>query len=225
MLPGNSPSNAQRPTYVLPTRSREGGKIQTIRDDWDADDDDDDDDDGDHSGETSTTTAPQQTVDMNVRAVQNDFDADVWREANTRAPMPEVIINPSGTRNGTTAPPVAALIPQMRILKRPSQSQSSNLSSSSAPPTQSTFAQREAQYLEARNRIFGVSNQSPASDVATVQSSDPTATADIRHNVSRQSVVTVLRDPLGPPSQSIIDQDGNRPGAGFGVDRRGRNLK
>lgn len=142
--------------------------------------------------------------------------------SNVRTPMPEVVINPSSTGHSTIAPPAAALRPQLRILKRPSQSHSPS-NSSSTLPTKSTLAQREAQYLEARNRIFGVENAS-TSEVTTEQSSNPAATTDSQHNIPhQQSAVTVLRDPLGPPSQSISDQNGNRPERGFGVCRRGKN--
>ncbi|KAI6041570.1 hypothetical protein EDC04DRAFT_2893048 [Pisolithus marmoratus] len=216
MLPGNSLPNTLHPTYVLPTRRSAGKQIQAIREDWDADDDDDDDNDGE-----TATTALQQIADTNVRVVEKDGNVDAWHEANTRAPMPEVVTSSSST----IAPPAAALRPQLRILKRPSQSQSPSNYSSSTLPTQSTLAQREAQYLEARNRIFGVQNPSPGSDNTTEQSSSRITTADTQYNVSRQAVVTVLRDPLGPPSESVGDQDGNRPGKGFGADRRGRNLK
>ncbi|KAI6014474.1 hypothetical protein BKA83DRAFT_4347546 [Pisolithus microcarpus] len=219
MLPGNSPSNAPRPTYVLPTRSRTGKTTRAIREDWDADDDDDDDD---GSETTSATTTPQQTADSDVGVTERDNNVDMWHEANVRTPMPEVVINPSSTGHSTIAPPAAALRPQLRILKRPSQSHSPS-NSSSTLPTKSTLAQREAQYLEARNRIFGVENTS-TSEVTTEQSSNPAATTDSQHNIPhQQSAVTVLRDPLGPPSQSISDQNGNRPERGFGVCRRGKN--
>ncbi|KAI6128150.1 hypothetical protein EDD16DRAFT_1549681 [Pisolithus croceorrhizus] len=221
MLPGNSPSNALRPAYVLPTRSRTEKKTQAIRDDWDADDDDDDDD---GSETATTTTLPQQTPDTDVGLNERDGNVDMWHEANVRAPMPEVVINPSSTGHSTIAPPAAALRPQLRILKRPSQSQSPSNSTSSTLPNQSTLAQREAQYLEARNRIFGVNNTPPTSEMATEQSSGPAATADSQHSIPRQQpVVTVLRDPLGPPSQPISDQNGNRPERGFGICRRGKN--
>ncbi|KAI0654146.1 hypothetical protein C8Q70DRAFT_539825 [Cubamyces menziesii] len=64
-----------------------------VRDDWDDDEDD---------------------------AEEQEDPNQVWKEANKRAPMPQVVIAGSST-SGTAAlsPPPAALQPVLRILKRP----------------------------------------------------------------------------------------------------------
>ena len=106
-----------------------------------------------------------------VRVVRDDWDnseseeednARVWEKANSTVPMPELVIAPSSTSQ-VVSPPPAALQAPMRILKRPTPATSQN----NAKPTESprtTLAQREAQYQEARERIFGPSKADNASD-------------------------------------------------------------
>jgi len=80
--------------------------------------------------------------------------------------MPELIISPSSTGTSVVSPPPAAYQATMRILKRPSPSQSaSNSTTSLSSQTRNTLAEREAQYQEARNRIFGTTSEDCGDDM------------------------------------------------------------
>ncbi|KAL7284559.1 hypothetical protein ACG7TL_001851 [Trametes sanguinea] len=145
-----------------------------------------------------------------VRDDWDDDDADLpdeedpkklWEEANARAPMPQVVIAGSSTSNAAAlSPPPAALQPVMRILKRPSASPSSSASSpgsSSAndPSTSKSYAEREARYQAARERIFGGSQ--PAADATDAQQSEGGANA---RSAANATPVRITREPKGPPS-------------------------
>lgn len=156
--------------------------------------------------------------------------------------MPELIVAPASTSQGFPPPPPAALQPTLRILKRPSPNASASadtvgaspLVSSSGPapspspssggtfpaPPRGTLAEREAQYQEARSRIFGDRDKA---GVASPGSMSRTS--------SSSGGVVVVRDPLGPASESELDpgtggQDkahsSDRPVKGFGERRRGK---
>ncbi|KAI0828206.1 hypothetical protein BC628DRAFT_1364590 [Trametes gibbosa] len=103
-----------------------------VRDDWDDDDNDDDD------------------------AREQDGPQRLWEEANTRAPMPHVVMASSSTSAAAAlSPPPAALQPVLRILKRPSASTTASPSTLQSAPTSGSYAEREAAYHAARERIFG----------------------------------------------------------------------
>lgn len=92
----------------------------------------------------------------------------------------------------------AAPPPQIRILKRPTNNDTTCSSASSARPQQTkTLAQREAEYAEARRRILG----SASSDDTSQDSSCHDRPA--RLNVQQQSEYVqpnnhIIRQPTGP---------------------------
>ncbi|KZT59267.1 hypothetical protein CALCODRAFT_199120 [Calocera cornea HHB12733] len=157
--------------------------------------------------------------------VPDDWDAEthaedkdsreVWEEANTKAPMPQIVIAGSTS----SAPPPTAFAPSMKILKRP-QSASPKPAASSAP--QKSLAEREAEYKAARERIFAAKPGTPSpssSGVGTPSSSgtgtkgvsgagaDKTPNARSRPEKADKQLDTVVRQPRGPSSNS---------GRGFG---------
>lgn len=119
---------------------------------------------------------------------------------SVKKPMPELIIAPSGTRQGTMALPATVLGPAVHILQRRPQS-SAKADIRSMPgsngvviPSSQTLADRQARYMEARSRIFGPSNgpeQKTAGDV------------------SWQSDVATMHNSLESASQSCSDEVGN----------------
>lgn len=148
--------------------------------------------------------------------------------------MPELIVASASTSQSLPPPPPAALQPTLRILKRPSPNTSANnnnvgmasptsLASTStsssgfgsgatSPAQRGTLAEREAQYQEARSRIFGEKER-------------PGSTS------SSSGGVVITRDPLGPVTEPELEpgegaQDKahvpGRPAKGFGERRRGK---
>ncbi|KAK0205427.1 hypothetical protein DFS33DRAFT_766157 [Desarmillaria ectypa] len=109
-----------------------------VRDDWEDEDEDEDEE----------TQAP--TEEANQR---------LWNDANTKsaAPMPTVV------SSSTPTPPAAAFQPVMRILKRPTSSTNSSVSSDVL--SAESFREREARYQAARERIFGNGDSEPSSTV------------------------------------------------------------
>ncbi|CAE6461077.1 unnamed protein product [Rhizoctonia solani] len=93
------------------------------------------------------------------RSVPDDWDNDepaeesakeIWDRANTAAPMPQIQIS----SQSTNLPPVAAIMPSMRILQRPKSTSASQSSSSPTPTSIKSLQEREADYKAARERIF-----------------------------------------------------------------------
>ncbi|KAI0364524.1 hypothetical protein BV20DRAFT_1125569 [Pilatotrama ljubarskyi] len=175
--------------------------VTTVRDDWDDDDDEE-------TGEED----PQR----------------LWEEANKRAPMPQVVIaNSSTSAAAALSPPPAALQPTLRILKRPSASASSSSgstspqpSASSPPPTDaSSYAEREARYQAARERIFG---EAPAAANA-LRSTTP-ASPQTTNGPQAVPTVQIAREPKGPPPSAAAQGMGDPASGdvrGF-VSRRGK---
>ncbi|KAH7925337.1 hypothetical protein BV22DRAFT_1112337 [Leucogyrophana mollusca] len=160
------------------------------------------------------------------QAVPDDWDDDeeeeeednakLWEEANRKVPMPELVISPSSTGQSIISPPPAAFQPAMRILKRPSPSPSA--STSGAPPSSSrnTLAEREAQYQEARERIFGASKR-PVGHGSDVRLKGEDGKGE------PLVAVSVVRNPIGPTdNDSSIGPEKNRPAKGFGSRRKDR---
>ena len=140
--------------------------------------------------------------------------------------MPEVVI--SSRSGASTAPPPAALQPSMRILKRPSAAPVPDSTSSSPALEQKTFADREAQYQAARERIFGdasspSSNSIPGTPTLLAKPGGSSSTsANTSSQPSRQSTpqvaaVNIIRDPRGPDPA-----DAGAPGRGNSRGFRGR---
>jgi len=170
---------------------------QVVRDDWDEEDE---------------------------REEEQD-SAKIWEEANNKASMPELVISPSSTGQAVLPLPPAAFQPTLRILKRPSPSQSASTSSTSlaSSQTRSTFAEREAQYQEARNRIFGEKSGGSPSSPGQERPGDERTTLESGkgEKITVKPSLTVVRDPLGPSSESSSQQGGG-PARGFGDRRKGK---
>lgn len=239
MTNSTSTSTSNAHAHALPTRKRAVKPLpQAVPDDWDADDDESEDNSGNEGAGHGWTDTEQSCVKAGVPADERRDNARVWQEANAKAPMPDLIISPSSTCPGAFAPPSAAFKPALRILKRPSpsssQPQSPSHSQARSPPGSGTvtpsgsqsrgsLAEREAQYLEARNRIFGPSSLMDQAEVERSSGLNARSDASAQCNHSREPTsVTVIRDPLGPPVESSSDQKAQLKG-GFCERRRGRN--
>lgn len=110
--------------------------------------------------------------------------------------MPELVISASNATSTIVSPPPAAFQPALRILKRPTASSASSPSSvaTGASDAQKSFAEREAQYQAARERIFG-----GAADGSTAGLTRTTANSrGISPSMTGAAIVT--RNPLGPSS-------------------------
>ncbi|KAI0726941.1 hypothetical protein C8Q72DRAFT_887045 [Fomitopsis betulina] len=150
-----------------------------VRDSWD----DDDDEEGTEEEETPQT---------------------LWENANKKAPMPELVISGSGTGLAFPPPP-AAFQPALKILKRATTGPA--LPSSSAPSpadVQKSYAEREAKYQAARQRIF---NDTVPSD--TTSAAPPGS-------------VTVIRPLRGPSADASTSSTDSKVSRGFTSKRGGR---
>ncbi|KAG2073858.1 hypothetical protein BDR04DRAFT_249108 [Suillus decipiens] len=167
---------------------------------------------------------PQQVVpdDWDNDEDEEEDNAKVWEDANNKAPMPQLIISPSSTGTCVVPPPPAAFQPTMRILKRPSPSQSaSNSTTSLSSQTRNTLAEREAQYQEARNRIFGTASEHV--------SDDPSSRRGIRNGSGKGAdagsvASAVLRTPTGPSdAEKEVGRTDDSPPKGFRDRKNGKN--
>lgn len=161
--------------------------------------------------------------------------------------MPELIVASASTSQSLPPPPPAAFQPTLRILKRPSPNTStSNVgvgsptpvtspspgptsgsgagSGGTSPVPRGTLAEREAQYQEARSRIFGGKEKLEGPSSGSISRTGSS---------SLQGGVVIVRDPLGPVSESDLEpgvarQDRmhspGRPAKGFGERRRGKKV-
>ncbi|KAF8869809.1 hypothetical protein BD779DRAFT_1479440 [Infundibulicybe gibba] len=126
----------------------------------------------------------------------------IWNDANTKAPnpMPSLIMSPSATSTRTIlSPPAGAFQPTMRILKRPTNSNSNP--STPPPPSLSaeTLQEREARYQAARERIFGEEKGSANGSSASLVSQKERREKDSSlSNLAAVPLVTVVRNPKGP---------------------------
>lgn len=173
---------------------------------------------------TKSQRKPQQVVpdDWDNDEDEEEDNAKVWEDANNKAPMPQLIISPSSTGTCVVPPPPAAFQPTMRILKRPSPSQSaSNSTTSLSLQTRNTLAEREAQYQEARNRIFGTMSERV--------SDDPSSQRGIRNGSGKGADAgsagsAVLRTPTGPSdAEKEVGRTDDSPPKGFRDRRNGKN--
>ncbi len=142
--------------------------------------------------------------------------------SNQRAPMPQLVMAGSHTGAAATSPPPAAFQPALRILKRPTASPSSSSSASSLPTSgngssnssSDTYAEREARYQAARDRIFG--DSSPSLGRPNEQSQPKTQSSAPKPSPPQ---VQIAREPRGPPA---ADPDAASPdGKGQGGESRG----
>ncbi|EMD37137.1 hypothetical protein CERSUDRAFT_95399 [Gelatoporia subvermispora B] len=175
--------------------TRSTAAAQVVRDDWDDDDEEEDED-------------PQK----------------LWETANKKAPMPQLVLSSSSTTTSVPPPP-AAFQPTLRILKRPSASPGSSITNI---PTQAekqrSYAEREAQYQAARERIFQDKSKSVGGSevdgVDRVKLSVPTA------EPRNLTPVKILRDPRGPSTPPFADPSSPGDGGtskGFASRRNAKN--
>ncbi|GBE83625.1 hypothetical protein BKA93DRAFT_771492 [Sparassis latifolia] len=142
----------------------------------------------------------------------------LWENANNKAPMPELVISASSTTS-VVSPPPAAIQPTLRILKRPTNSQ---LPSSSAPgsETMKSYAEREAEYQAARQRIFqestlngrSVNNAARVPSANSREGSSASSPSSGRDSSSASSV-KIIRDPHGPSSLPGAGSQPRSPGS------------
>ncbi|CAE6441568.1 unnamed protein product [Rhizoctonia solani] len=102
---------------------------------------------------------PTIALKNDARSVPDDWDNDepaeesakeIWDRANTAAPMPQIQIS----SQSASIPPVAAIMPSMRILQRPKSTPTSPSSANQTPTSTKSLQEREADYKAARERIF-----------------------------------------------------------------------
>lgn len=110
---------------------------------------------------------------------------------NFRVPMPEIQLSTTSLSSGVSLPPPAAFETPMRILKRPSATNSKSSPTATDTQTQKTFQEREAQYQAARERIFGENGSGIGKDRSG--SGKPKVALDSPRS-------SISRDPLGPTS-------------------------
>ncbi|KAG1743713.1 uncharacterized protein EDB91DRAFT_223109 [Suillus paluster] len=150
---------------------------------------------------------------------EEEDSAKVWEDANNKAPMPELIISPSSTGTCVVPPPPSAFQPMMRILKRPSPSQSaSNSTTSLSSQSRNTLAEREAQYQEARNRIFGKMSERGGDDLESRRG--------VRDSSGKgaDAASAVLRTPIGPSdAEKEVGRTDDSPPKGFRDRMNGKN--
>ncbi|KAF8452391.1 hypothetical protein L210DRAFT_3638925 [Boletus edulis BED1] len=179
-------------------------------------------------GNVKTNETPSEIREREAEEVSSNIWEEashgIFTPSRVRTPMPELIVASASTSQSSPPPPPAALQPALRILKRPSTNANANnagvvssapLTSSSPGPTsgsgsgsgvtspapRGTLAEREAQYQEARSRIFGE-----------------------KESTSSGGVV-IVRDPLGPASElepGSKAQGPGRPAKGFGERQKGK---
>ncbi|KAI0080457.1 hypothetical protein K474DRAFT_1657885 [Panus rudis PR-1116 ss-1] len=178
----------------------------------------------------STSSHCPPVAQMRTEPIPDDWDNDddddeevephkLWQDANSKAPMPELVISSTSTTS-TIPPPPAAFQPTLRILKRPAAAAPSPPPSSSEG-TQKTYAEREAQYQAARQRIFGQGNTISTphidSDGSNTRGGEPSATTQAD---SQRSAAPVLRQPRGPvesdPENPKRSSSSGKPSRGFG---------
>lgn len=144
-----------------------------------------------------------------AQAVPDDWDNDdedeegeedqrqMWENANSKAPMPELVISGSSTTM-IKSPPPAALQPTLRILKRPAATSSAHASAVPSD-TPKSYAEREAQYQAARERIFNdgrARSQSGGTERDGLVSDSTSAKSK-----SGVPSVQIVREPRGPSAQ------------------------
>lgn len=122
--------------------------------------------------------------------------------------MPELVITSSSATSTAPPPPAMALQTPMRILKRPSASQSSSTGSVTSQNQIETLAAREARYKIARERIFG-EGEGPEKD------SDSSRMSKKGGEGTPKPSGAILRNPLGPSSENTKEGEGRKVVKGF----------
>ncbi|OCH87161.1 hypothetical protein OBBRIDRAFT_796476 [Obba rivulosa] len=139
--------------------------------------------------------------------------------------MPELIIGSSSTTLAVPPPP-AAFQPTLRILKRPSASPGSSTQGTyAAPETPRSYAEREAQYQAARERIFREGTKSPAGSEG--RGRDRIKSPPRSEELGSSVPVKIIREPKGPgmpPSGDASSMVGEeRMAKGFASRRNVKN--
>jgi len=142
---------------------------------------------------------------------EEEDNQKIWEDANTRAPMPELIISSSGITPTAVPPSVTAFQTPMRILKRPSSHNTTANSSSSQTPIE-TLAQKEARYQAARERIFGGDDGSGSNVTENGNGTSKRDGDDQKRNPATPAV-NVVRNPIGP--SEIWKDEGGQVYKGF----------
>jgi hypothetical protein len=139
-----------------------------VKDDWD------DDDDSADEQEDSRKLWEDACVHFQS-GIESDLHNLIYR--NSKSPMPQVV-----TSSGPTAvPPAGVFQGPIKILKRSTSPKSSDTTRTSQNDgSADSYAEREARYQAARNRIF----------------------ADGDKKATEKEIATVLRQPLGPSDQA-----------------------
>ncbi|KAF9781267.1 hypothetical protein BJ322DRAFT_1080099 [Thelephora terrestris] len=150
--------------------------------------------------------------------VPDDWDDDdeeeetdsqkIWETANTKSPMPQLMISrPSISTTVISPPPSTVIQAPMKILKRPTPTSTpSNTSSTSPSLDNKTLAEREARYQEARERIFGGPSKASGQDDPKTRTPPP------------KPVSNITRNPAGPQT----DGSNSNVSQGFGNKRSRR---
>jgi len=166
----------------------------------------------------------------NTDAVQSYIPTRACR--NRKAPMPELVISGSSTAS-VVPPPPAAFQPTLRILKRPTASSSNSAASAAPQDTQKSYAEREAQYQAARERIFSKEGaRTPAGRRDSAEDDGAQASTRAMNGRALASPspadtigVKVIRGPRGPSALPGDDSQASSadvlPPRGF-VGRRGK---
>ncbi|OBZ66703.1 SUZ domain-containing protein 1 [Grifola frondosa] len=180
----STPADPWDDAFPAPISSRRAAPVQTVPDDWDDDE-------------------PEE--DVMVEDAQR-----VWEDANKKAPMPELVISGSSTTT-TVSPPPAAFQPALRILKRPNAATAT--SSSSFTPSsdaQKSYAEREAQYHAARERIFNSSQTGSQKD-------DPNIRVTLSGEATPHSgpSAKIVRQPRGPDGATATKTGSDTDSKGF----------
>ncbi|VDB85134.1 unnamed protein product [Peniophora sp. CBMAI 1063] len=156
------------------------------------------------------SSSKPSTVPRPAAAIKDDWDDSdesepedsrkIWEDANTKAPMPQLVAAPASTSSAPVLPSGAFAAP-IRILKR---APAATDAATPAPDLQqSTYADKKAQYDAARQRIFAANEQTKG---AAKQLSEGNA---------------VARQPLGP-SSGVDDARASEGSRGFAKRSRGR---
>ncbi|KAH9911582.1 uncharacterized protein B0H18DRAFT_1061636 [Fomitopsis serialis] len=135
----------------------------------------------------------------------------LWENANRKAPMPELVVSGSGN----------TFQPTLKILKRPTGASSSAAASPPSVDLQKSFAEREAQYQAARQRIFNDGpRQSGRNGLSTEVGRDTNAMS--QSPPAADVSVKVLRAPRGPSTDPAASSTNSKPSRGFAGKRGGR---
>ncbi|THH14731.1 hypothetical protein EW146_g5637 [Bondarzewia mesenterica] len=166
-----------------------------------------------------------------VRDAWDDDEEDednekLWENANTKAPMPELVISPSSTGAPPASLPQAALQTPIRILKRAGNATSNTSSSNSQSPSsqQQSFAEREARYQAARERIFAVDGHQDQQKTSTEAAKANTGNGHAARVGDSESHggVSIVRNPKGPALNALSAEGSAGLSRGFAGRRRGR---